>query len=160
LEHSLDWETALKQTVGVIPPRTHISPFIAKPHPALKDREIPLYTSSALLSQIVPGGKLDPYANPYPTPEQFAKENARLLALPGHKQTKETITPSKEDAAEMAAYFKEREDKHNYHYREMYRSAPAAEYYRVLAYAKLHPELTIDEAKFKLLDIEKLKYQY
>jgi len=83
VEHSHDWETALKRIAGVIPPRTRIDPFVAKPHPALEGREIPIYATGALQSQIIPGGPLDPYSNPRPTKEAVEKERQRLKAIKG-----------------------------------------------------------------------------
>jgi hypothetical protein len=71
----------LKKQAGVIPPRTHIEPFVAKLNPALVGREIPIYNTGALQSQIVPGGPLDPYTNPPPSVEAIKKEAARLAAL-------------------------------------------------------------------------------
>jgi hypothetical protein len=155
-EHSGAWETGLRQVCGVIPQRTRIDPFIAKPHPVLVDREIPLYNTGALLSQIVPGGKLDPYANPPPSPAAIEKERARLLAFG-------TMTP--EDVARRQAeiaFFKQeaevREIEEQFAFRAVYRADPMAEYFRIKAYQKLHPELVLDEEKMKKLNVEKLKH--
>lgn len=40
------------------------------------------------------------------------------------------------------------------------RTHPMAEYYRIMAYAELHPELELDQEKMKKFDVQKMKYQY
>lgn len=160
-EHSGAWETGLRQVSGILPPRTRIDPFIAPLHPVLKDREIPIYASGAMLSQIVPGGKLDPYANPIPTQEEFAKEDARLAAIyQGTLSAKlwpEVKGEREWEAKKLEAYLKGKEAESQYQYRQVYRQDPLAEYYRVKAYQKLHPEAVLDQEKFATIDYEKLK---
>lgn len=154
-EHSQQWERFLVMKLGIIPPRTKINPFIAKPHPALEGRETPIYAWGSLLSQIVPGGPLDPYANPPPTPEAEAKERARLVALVGEKEIAQL------EAAQQVhnSWEDHRQSMLDYRQRRKLRADPMAEYYRVLAYAERHPELEIDQAKFrKHIKVDKLKY--
>jgi hypothetical protein len=172
-EFSLDWEKGLKHFCGVIPPRTHIEPYIAPLHPVLVDREIPLYHSGALLSQIVPGGKLDPYANPPPTPEQIEKEKQRLASFLPSKKDKDAAAPVApwlvpksfvdENVPDEEAYWAEARQRlqvqRDWKQRHAYRGDPMAEYYRAKAYAALHPELTLDEAKMKVL-LEERKYKW
>ena len=158
-EFSRAWETGLTQVCGVIPPRTHVNPFIAKPHPLLADREVPVYQSGAFLSQIVPGGKLDPYANPLPSEEQFAKERARLVRE--GKITPEQISYMQEEIAFNKVDHENAVANRTFELRHVYRAAPMAEYYRIKAYQKLHPELELDEEKFKSkINLDKLKYSY
>lgn len=144
---------------GVIPPRTHVDPFIAKPHPALAGREVPIYDTGAMLSQIVPGGKLDPYANPPASAADMAKESQRLLEF-GYISKDEIAEIKLEQQAlkeEMAA----REVESQFACRALYRADPMAEYYRIMAYQKLHPELVLDEEKFKSkVNVEKLRNWY
>jgi hypothetical protein len=162
LEHSGAWETGLRQISGVIPPRTRIDPFIEKMHPVIKDREIPIYASGAMLSQIVPGSKHDPYANPPPTKEQWAAEDARLDALYANTLASKIWPNTKEEREwelqKNKEYAQAKEAEQQFVFRSVYRNDPLAEYYRVKAYQKLHPEAVLDEKKFATIDYEKLKH--
>jgi len=192
VELSHDWETVLKREVGVIPPRTHHTPFIAKPHPALEGREIPIYNTGALQSQIVPGGPLDPYCNPVPTAEQYEKERKRMAALAPHvvarieaKHSEKGVEPNavmrllsrvmpgdlsslKEPlrlrdgtAVETLEDYEESHlERQRDRLRQLYRRDPAAEPLRIAAFARLHPELKINEEKVKHLDLPTRVRQY
>ena len=144
----------------MIPPRTRIDPFIAPLHPALVDRKIPIYHAGALLSQIVPGGPHDPYANPLPTREQEIEERKRLDALVGIKLDDAAFEKQlAEEAEQRAIYAAQHKAFMSVREKELvgvYRNAPMAEFYRIKAYHKLHPELKLDAEKIKALDKKRM----
>lgn len=140
-ELNRNWEYNLLQH-GILPPRSKHEPFLKDKPDWLKDRQIPVYDPD-LYQFVEPGGKLDPYANPYPTAAEFASEHQRLRdwysknspwykrAL-GWGQTEDELNA---EAKVDAMYEKERLHAARHKHWRYHRTA---HYYRILAYAHLH----------------------
>lgn len=154
-----------------MPPRTKINPWtpkdLADPY-KIRERQIPIYDHRALIF-IEAGGKLDPYANPYPTDEQFAKEDERMKAVAGWSEGRQANydrayyskglfdffggKSNQQLADEYLAGVKGEQQKKKH----AYRTAPEAEYYRLHAIAELKKkdgwELDVSKVKSEYSDI-------